>query len=120
MTSGLLSLLAGAALSLAFAYVPRLRNWFYGVEGDVSQPGLTPDQRRAVMGGMLVLAAVSVFGLGCAGLTIDPNSLALVDQPVSGICGKAGLLDLVNNLIAVLIANQALYPILPNKAKGQA
>lgn len=118
MTSEILSGLAGWALSLAFAYIPGLRVWFYGDENDAARPGLTPDQRRAAMGVLLILVAGAVFGLSCAGVTVDPfNSPLLSDAPAAaGACGRAGALDLVSNLLWALVANQALYPILPKRS----
>jgi hypothetical protein len=117
VTSTGLSAIAGLVVSLLFAYIPWLRDWFYGVEGDAAKPGLTPDQRRAVIGAALVVVAMGVFGLGCAGVRVDPFGSPLVaDAPAAvSLCGRAGLLELVSNLLAALVANQAIYPLLPRQ-----
>jgi len=119
VTSTGLSAIAGLVVSLAFAYFPGLRDWFYGGEGDAAKPGLTPDQRRAVIGAALVVVAVGVFGLGCAGVRVDPFGSPLVAYSPAAVslCGRAGLLELASNLLAVLITNQSIYPLLPKRGR---
>lgn len=88
MTPEQLAMYAGIVLSLFMSYFPGVANWYNGLESA---------QKIQVMGGLLVLVALSVFGLSCSGL------YPVVD------CSVEGAKALVNILIAALIANQATY-----------
>ena len=90
MTVDQLGSIAGVVLSLAFSYIPGVKNWFDSLESSVKQ---------AVMGGLLIVVAGAIFGLACGGVT-----------PVVE-CTKEGALGLVAVLIQALIANQATYLI---------
>lgn len=90
MTGELLSSIAGIVLSLIFSYIPGVKQWF-GV--------LKPSMKQAVMGGLLLLVAASVFGLSCAGLDVGV------------VCDVDGALGLLRLLIAALVANQSTYLI---------
>jgi len=85
-----LSAIAGAVLSLAFSYVPGVKDWF---------EGLLSGQKQAIMGLLLLGTAGAVFGLSCGGV---------LDWVV---CSKEGVLGLVDVLIAALLANQTAYLI---------
>jgi hypothetical protein len=100
MTLDLLSMLAGALLSLAFSYIPSLRNKF---------DTLLPEVKRLVMLGLLVVVAGGVYGLACAGW------LASMWPGASVTCDQRGVLELVKVLILALIANQSTYMISPLK-----
>ena len=92
-----LAAIAGAVLSLAFSYIPGLDEGFANLE---------PTHKRLIMGGLLVVVAVAVFGLSCG------NLLASVT------CDKQGALGLVNVLIMALIANQSVYQITKKSVKA--
>lgn len=88
MTSEKLAELAGVVLSLAFSYVPGLKEKYEALSGIY---------KRLVMVGCLVVVAGAVFGLSCAGILSDV------------VCSEAGAIGLVRVFIAALIANQATY-----------
>lgn len=90
MTVEQLGAIAGVILSLAVAYIPRVSDWY---------DGLDAKGKARAMGALLAGSAAGVFALGCAGV------LALVP------CTTAGALDLLNVLVAALVANQATYLI---------
>lgn len=90
MTSDLLASLAGIALSLAFAYVPGLRDWF---------DGLTTEYKRLVMAGALLIVAAGTLALSCGGV---------LDPPVV-TCDKPGIVGLAQAFVFALVANQAAY-----------
>ena len=92
MTIELLSQLAGAALSLAMAYIPGLAEWYAGKDG--------PTKAR-IMAGLLVVVSVAIFALACAHL--------IADFGLAVTCDRASAVALVKILIAALIANQAAY-----------
>jgi hypothetical protein len=88
MTAEKLAELAGILLSLAFSYVPGLRERYDALEGI---------HKRLIMGGALLVVAGVVFGLSCAGIIGDV------------VCSEAGAVGLARVFIAALIANQATY-----------
>jgi hypothetical protein len=96
MTSEFLALVSGAALSLAFSYIPGLRNWFDALEGD---------HKRLVMLGVTFLSALGIFGLACIGRY----------EGVS--CDVDGLWQLLELFVLAAIANQGAYQLTP---KGNA
>lgn len=90
MTSEQLAAIVGVVLSLAFSYVPGVNDWF---------EGLASAYKRAVMGGLLVAAAVAIFALACGNFEVGVT------------CSEAGAIEFVKVLIAALVANQSVYPI---------
>ena len=88
MTVEQLGAIAGVILSLALAYLPKVKDWYDAKTGP---------QKAQIMGGLLVASAVGIFGLGCAGLYI------LVP------CTVDGAKDLVAVLGAALVANQGTF-----------
>ena len=93
MTATELGALAGVLLSLAFSYVPGLNTKY---------AGWTPEVKRLVMLGALVLAAVGVYGVGCLGW---------LDTGIA--CTVQGALDLLKVLVVAVVANQGVYSISP-------
>jgi hypothetical protein len=85
-----LGAIAGVILSLAVRYIPTLAQWYDGFDAA---------GKARVMGALLVISALGVFGLSCA------NLFALVP------CTVEGAKDLLGVLIAALMANQATYLI---------
>lgn len=88
MTSNQLAEFAGIVLSLAFSYVPGLREKYDALDGSY---------KRLVMLGALALVAAGVFGLSCWGI-MD-----------SVTCTKTGAIGLFEAFVAAAIANQATY-----------
>lgn len=94
MSSEQLSAIAGLILSLVFSYVPGISDWYGSLEST---------QKRFVMAVLLLAVAGGIFGLSCG------NVLTTVT------CDKAGVMGLINALVAALVANQATYLLSPRK-----
>lgn len=62
MTAETLAILAGAALSLLFEYVPGFNTWF---------DSLPEVNKRLGMAALMFLVALGVFGLNCSGLVLE-------------------------------------------------
>jgi hypothetical protein len=90
MENNLLVMIAGVVLSLAFGYVPGLREWYAALDGV---------RKAQVMAGVLLVAAGGVFAAAC----YSPWQFAT--------CDETGFWQLVELFIAALIANQATYQI---------
>lgn len=86
----MLAALAGAGLSLVFAYVPGVRGWY---------TRQTSDWQRAIMGLAIVIAAVAALGASCAS----------VYNAVS--CDRDGAVILAQCVFVALVANQSTYSI---------
>ena len=88
MENNLLVSLAGVLLSLAFGYVPGLKDKFNGLDSV---------RKAQVMAALLLVAVVGVFVAGCY-------------TPWKAVsCDEAGFWELVELFIAALIANQATF-----------
>lgn len=96
MTMELLASIAGSLLSLAFSYIPALKQKFDLLDGTY---------KRLVMLCVLLISAAGVFGLSC---------LKIID---SVSCDHAGALGVVKVFIAAMIANQTTYAISPQVVK---
>jgi hypothetical protein len=96
MSAESLSLIAGAALSLAFSYLPGLHERF---------AALDPTRKRLVLLGLLVLSAAGVYGLSCLGWGLRWG-LVLT-------CDRDGLAGLLEQLLLAVIASQGVYAISP-------
>jgi hypothetical protein len=83
-----LGMVAGIILSLALAYVPKLNDWYNAKDKTA---------KVQIMGGLLVVAALGVFGLSCA------NVFVFV------ACSMVGAKELLGILVSALIANQATF-----------
>jgi len=92
-----LAAIAGVILSLALSYVPRLREKF---------DALDSTHKRALTGLLIVAVALVTFGASCA-----PQVAPLVQTA----CSANGLIEIVNNVIAALVASQATYLLTPPK-----
>lgn len=90
MDDNLLVLVSGVLLSLAFGYVPGLRDW-YGALDSV--------RKAQIMALLLLVAAVGVFVAGCY-------------SPWQAVtCDETGFWALVELFVLALIANQATFLI---------
>lgn len=96
MSAEFLALYAGSILSLLFSYVPGLSTWFDGLKSEV---------KRLVMLGLLLVVAVGVVALACAGYASDLG--------LSITCDRPGIAAVAQAFILALIANQATYQITP-------
>ena len=93
VSSELIVSIAGVVLSLLFSYIPGLRTWF---------AALVAETKQLIMLGLLVLVTGAIYALGCYGI---------VDTGI--VCGKEGIIALVQMLIVGLVSNQAAYLITP-------
>ena len=92
MTAETLSAVAGVVLSLAFSYVPGVREWF---------DALDATRKRLIMALSLVIGSAGVVALSC-----------WVISPLVA-CNQGGVVALVSAFIAALVANQSAYLITP-------
>jgi hypothetical protein len=82
---------AGALLSLLFAYVPKLKDWYEGKDSQTKQ---------LVMLACLVVVAAGMAGASCAGINLS------VSLPV---CDQGGLTALVEAFVLATLGNVATY-----------
>ena len=90
MTSEQLASIAGVALSLAFSYIPGLREQFEKLQSGYKQ---------LIMGVLILVVSAAIFGLACADI------LDTVD------CTRDGAVGMLMLAIQALIANQSAYLI---------
>lgn len=99
MTDTTLAGLAGVLLSLAFSYIPGLKEKYAAQTGEA---------KRLIMLGALLVVAVGVFALSC------------VKWYDAVTCDVAGAKVLIGLFISSAIANQAAFMLTPPPAKKQA
>ena len=92
MTVEQLASIAGVVLSLLLAYVPGLAAWYANKD--------TASKAR-IMGALLIIVVLAIFGLACAHI--------IADLGLAVACTKESALQLVQILIAALVANQATF-----------
>ena len=98
MTETTLASVAGIVLSLAFSYVPGLRDKY---------AALTADYKRLVMIVALLLVSAGIFAAGCAGYTAKVT------------CDMAGAQVMLTYFVSAAVANQGTYMLTPGvTAKG--
>lgn len=95
MTPEQLAAIAGIVLSLAFSYVPGLKDWFDRQDGNT---------KRLVMLGLMLGVVAAIFGLSCAGLM------------TTFACTWLGAWDAVWLFVLAAIANQTAYSLTPKPA----
>lgn len=98
ITPELIAAVAGVVLSLAASYLPGFSTW---------HDGLSPDDRRRLMLGVLLVVTLAMFGIGCAGWQEQFN--------ISVSCTLDGAFDLFWAFFYAVTANQATYMITPRK-----
>lgn len=91
MTPETLSAIAAGLLSLVLAYVPGVRERF---------AALATDQRRAVVGALILVSAIGALGATCANVYVTVT------------CDPDGVNVLVRCVIAALVSNQGTYTLL--------
>lgn len=92
MTVEQLAQISGVVLSLALAYIPGVANWYGGKDSKA---------KAGIMGLLLVIVSGGIFALACARFTADIG--------LGVACDKASAIQLVQILIAALVANQATF-----------
>ena len=99
MQDNLLVSIAGILLSLAFGYIPGLRNWYDRQTGP------------AKAGVMLLLTALSALGVYLAACYTPWQAVA---------CSEEGVWQIVELFITAVVVNQAAYltAVRPVKASG--
>jgi hypothetical protein len=102
LTAQTLAIICGALLSLAFSYVPGLKDWFEKITDS--------NKKRGIMGILIILTGLAIFGLGCAGV--------LAKYLVTPVCTLTGFWDLLGIIVLTLMANQTMYSITPTKSVG--
>lgn len=98
MTSEQLSLFAGILLSLAFSYIPGLKEWFEQKDATL---------KRLIMAGALLAVTLLVFAGACGNL--------LGTLPLTVSCDQSGAVALATNFVLALVANQATFLISPKR-----
>ena len=99
MTQAQLALLVGGVLSLAFTFVPFLKDWF---------DKRTSSERAQVMAILIVAVGIAITALSCANI--------LTDIPCTREGVKEFLLGAVVNSLFALSANQATHQITKEKS----
>lgn len=94
MTPETLAAFVGIILSLAFSYIPGLRAWF-----DLR----TGDEKRMIMGGVIVAASLILFGVACAGFAADFGLMLA--------CTRPDAVRLLSITVMMLVGNQSAYTI---------
>jgi hypothetical protein len=92
MDAKLLASLAGVILSLAFSYIPGLKDWYQPLSGE---------KKRLIMFGLIVVIAGAAFGLSCSGWWSWVS------------CDQAGVKGLVEAIIWVAVSNQTTFLLSP-------
>jgi hypothetical protein len=92
MTPEQLAALAGVILSLAFSYVPGLKDWFEKLDGNY---------KRLIMLGVMAAVVLVIFGLSCTRLLSTFQ------------CSWLGAWDMLYLLILAAVANQTAYSLTP-------
>lgn len=98
MNAETLASFAGVILSLLFAYVPRVKEWYTAREAT---------EKAGLMAVLIVLVAVATFAASCGEI------LAM------GVtCDKQGAVGLLQLVITALVANQSSYVLLVRPYQG--
>lgn len=97
MSADILASVSGVLVSLLFAYLPGLRDWFDGLDGTY---------KRLVLLASGLVTAGAIFGLSCANIDL---------LGVMVTCDKVGALECVRAFILFAVANQSTYTLLPKQ-----
>jgi len=91
MTTELIAVIAGTALSIVFEVYPKAKEWF-----DTKTPG----QKFLIMAGLGAVGVAGAFGLGCANL---------FNLSATYPCTQVGAEKAVSDWVAFFAANQITY-----------
>jgi len=94
MSETTLASLAGIVLSLAFSYVPGLRDKY---------ALLSADYKRLVMIAALLIVSAGIFAAGCAGYAAKVT------------CDMAGAQVMLTYFVSAAVANQGTYMLTPSQ-----
>lgn len=93
LTPEMLGGIAGIVLSLSFAYIPRM---------NVKFAELTPETKRLIMLGVLLVTSGAIYGLNCGGV---------ISTGVT--CDRAGIIQLGSIFLYAVVLNQSTYGLTP-------
>lgn len=99
-----LSLVGGSLLSLIFAYIPGVKDWY---------DKLTSQKKQGIMALALLVVSGAIFGLACL------DWLGSIAPDLAVTCDQQGALGIIKVFILALIGNQATYSIIPVKFRGK-
>lgn len=102
MSAESLSIITGTVLSLLFSYLPGTRKWY---------AQFSPEVKRLIMLGLILLCGGIVYGLSCLGWGTEWG--------IAPICNQSGLMGLIEQVIVAIIANQSIYAISPLRKDHQ-
>ena len=88
MDATFLSTISGTVLSLAFSYIPSLKDWYAALEAQ---------GKAVVMLALLALTSIGLFITSCSGYYVVVS------------CDQAGAIDMAKLFFGALVANQATY-----------
>ena len=97
MTVEILKGIVGTVLSLVFAYVPVVSNWYYA---------FNDNKKKLIMLGFIALVSGFLFGLSCLGW----NEFFGIQVFA---CSQAGLVEFIKIFISIAITNQITASIVP-------
>lgn len=92
----------GVVVSLAFSYVPQLRQWFESLDEKFGDE-LGGNYKRLVMLGFAAATAAGVVGLACIGR-------------YSGVtCDQNGVWEMLRVFVAFAVMNQTAFSLAPRR-----
>lgn len=91
MTPEFLSSMFGIVLSLAFSYLPGLKEWY--------EP-LSRGYKQLIMLGGLALVTAAALGLACVGWFSSP-----------AVCSEVGVQQAITAFVLAAVANQSAYKL---------
>ncbi len=88
----LLAVIAGTLLSVAFGYIPKLKDWYSAKD---------PQTQAAIMGLLLLVSVIAIFLANCGAFLVVVNLT----------CTKQGAVDALWYFFYALMANQGTFMI---------
>lgn len=96
--SELFPYIAGVILSLAFAYIPGLKDWYDKQSG----------KKALIMLGVILVVALGFFGASCVPFLVKYLNITVT-------CDGAGALAVALAFVKIVIGNQATYLLAAKK-----
>lgn len=90
--SDILLYVAGVVLSLAFTYLPKLKDWYDRQSGS----------KAMIMLGVIIFVAVAYFALGCIQALASKIGILVT-------CTTDGAITVLLAVVKIIVANQATY-----------